>query len=149
MTKAGMPMDRFIFSDLRSRQDMAALYSRSDVLVHLSAPGQTPERLIEALSCGALVLGSDTPPVREFIRHRQNGLLAGYFDAPALADDAIRVLECPGEFEEMRKNARSCVEKHLSLPVALKNFRHLLDGLGDRLPQQFTSDLVSPEAGET
>jgi len=148
MTKAGMPMDRFIFSDLRSRQDMAALYSRSDVLVHLAAPGQTPERLIEALSCGALVLGSDTPPVREFIRHRQNGLLAGYFDPSALADDAVRALECPGEFAEMRQNARSCVERYLSVPAALKNFRHLLDNLGGRLPQQFTSELVSPEAGE-
>lgn len=148
MAAAGMPMERFMFSDLRSRQDMAALYSRSDVLLHLSAPGQTPERLIEALSCGALVLGSDTPPVREFIRHRQNGLLAGYFDPSALADEAVRVLECPQEFETMRQNARSCVERYLSIPVALKNFRHLLDSLGDRLPQRFTSDLVSPEAGE-
>lgn len=148
MTRAGLPMDRFIISEPRSRSEMAALYARSDVLVHLSVPGQTPERLVEALSCGALVLGSDTPPVREFIRHRQNGLLAGYFDPSALGDEAIRVLECPGEFEAMRRAARTLVESHLSHAVALRKFSHLLESLEEGIPQQFTSDLVSPEAGE-
>jgi glycosyltransferase involved in cell wall biosynthesis len=149
MERSGLPMDRFLFSEPRARAEMAGLYSRSDVLVHLAVPGQGPERLIEALSCGALVLGSDTAPVREFIRHRQNGLLAGYYDPSALADEAIRVLECPEEFAAMRKNARSCVERYLSSAVGLKKFRHLLDGLGENLPQQFTSELVSPEAGES
>jgi glycosyltransferase involved in cell wall biosynthesis len=148
MARVGLPLDRFLFSDPRSRTEMAELYSRSDVLVQLAAPGQSPERLIEALSCGAMVLGSDTPPVREFIRHRQNGLLAGYFDPSAMADEAVRVLECPEEFASMRKNARACVERFLSAEVALKKFRHLIDGLGDSLPQQFNSELVSPEAGE-
>jgi hypothetical protein len=148
MQRSGLPLDRFLFSAPRARSEMAELYARSDVLVYLSAPGQGSERLVEMMSCGALVLGSDTAPVREFIRHRQNGLLAGFFDPSALADEAVRAVECPAEFSSMRENARQCVVRHLSPENGARAFRHLLDGLTDRLPQQFTMDLVSPEAGE-
>jgi glycosyltransferase involved in cell wall biosynthesis len=148
MERAGLPLERFHFSGPRARPEMAELYARSDVLVYLAAPGQSPERLIELMSCGALVLGSDTAPVREFIRHRQNGLLAGFFDHSALADEAVRAISCPAEFAGMRENARNCVVRHLSREQGVRRFRHLLDGLADTLPQQFTNDLVSPEAGE-
>ncbi len=148
MTQAKYPMHRFRISPPRARSEMAELYSRSDVHIYLSTPGRTPERLIEAMSSESLVLGSDTPPVREYIRHRQNGLLAGYFDVPGMADDAIRALDRPDEFSGMRRNARATVERNLGIPAAVGRFRALLESLGDRLPDQFTADLVSPEAGE-
>ena len=43
---------------------------------------------MNALSCGAVVLGSRTSPVMEMIRDGENGLLADFFDVEEFAAHA-------------------------------------------------------------
>jgi glycosyltransferase involved in cell wall biosynthesis len=86
--------------------------------------------LLEAMACGALIVGSDTDPVRDLIVHGQNGLLGDFFDIEGLADRLIEACERPKAFESLRKAARQTVAasydtaKH-SLPQWIKLIEEL------------------------
>jgi len=72
-----------------------ALYRRvlqsAHAHVYLTVPFVLSWSLIEAMACGAPIVGSDTAPVREVIADRDTGLLAE-LRAPAAIADAIAVL---------------------------------------------------------
>jgi glycosyltransferase involved in cell wall biosynthesis len=61
------------------------------------------------------VLASDTAPVREVIRHEENGLLADFFDTEALAAQALKVLRDPGAYRSLGRAGRARIEERYSL----------------------------------
>jgi glycosyltransferase involved in cell wall biosynthesis len=61
------------------------------------------------MSTGCLVVGSDTPPVREVITDGENGLLADFFSPKQIADRVDEVLDHPTRMAEIRKKARETV----------------------------------------
>jgi glycosyltransferase involved in cell wall biosynthesis len=92
--------------------------------VYLTMPFVLSWSLLEAMSVGALVIGSDTAPVREVIEHNQNGLLVNYFDPKQLADTVCDVLANPQTYAHLRAAARQTVVDRYdfatkSLPVYL------------------------------
>nr|WP_184017407.1 glycosyltransferase family 4 protein [Sphingobium boeckii] len=68
------------------------LLSVSAAHVYLTYPFVLSWSCVEAMAMGAIVIGSDTGPVREFITHGENGFLVDFFDAKAVADKAVAVL---------------------------------------------------------
>jgi glycosyltransferase involved in cell wall biosynthesis len=68
--------------------------------------------LLEAMACGALVVGSDTAPVREVIRHGHNGVLGGFFDASNLAELVLEALAPTDSHRQMRVNARQTAMRY-------------------------------------
>ena len=83
--------------------------------------------LLDALACGAVVVGSDTEPVREMIRPGENGLLVDFFDPERIADLALGVFRDPGAYESMRQNAAAFVEEHYAAAVVVPRILELFE----------------------
>jgi glycosyltransferase involved in cell wall biosynthesis len=64
--------------------------------------------LLEALSAGCLVIGSDTAPVREVLDGK-NGLIVPFFDDEQLSERVIEALSHPRRFRSMRTQARRTI----------------------------------------
>ncbi len=76
---------------------------------YLTYPFVLSWSMMEAMSAGALVIGSDTAPVREVIRHGENGLLVDFFDIKGWSETITEALAQPDRFLKHRKAARQTV----------------------------------------
>jgi glycosyltransferase involved in cell wall biosynthesis len=99
------------------------------VHVYLTYPFVLSWSMIESLSTGCVVLGSDTPPVREVITDGENGLLVDFFDPQAIARRVGEVLDRPDGMAEMRKKARQTAVDRYALKDLLPKQIELIKGL--------------------
>lgn len=106
---------RFRFLGSVGAAELAGVFSLSDLHVYLTVPFVLSWSLLDALACECTVLASDTAPVREVIRHEENGLLAGFFDVETLAEQALRVLREPGVYRPLGRAGRALVEERYSV----------------------------------
>ena len=112
--------------------DYRRLLQRSDAHVYLTYPFVLSWSLREALSCGCAVVASDTEPVREFIRHRRQGLLTPFHDPAKLADRILELLEDRDLAGRLRENARRLAEKTLTMDRYLAAYDKLIDDVIER-----------------
>jgi glycosyltransferase involved in cell wall biosynthesis len=96
---------RVHFTGTLSYRDYLRALQVSSAHVYLTYPFVLSWSLIEALSAGCVVIGSDTAPVREVI-DGENGVLVPFFDTNQLADSVIEALAYPRRFHAMRTQAR-------------------------------------------
>jgi len=118
------------FAGRVSYADFVRLMQVSSLHVYLSYPFVLSWSLLEAMACGAPVLASATPPVREMIEDGVSGLLFDFFDRGQLVDKAVQAL-C-GDTGALRAGARARIESGLSfidasVPAYLRLFRGLLE----------------------
>ena len=98
--------------------------------VYLTYPFVLGWSCIEALSTGALVVGSATPPVKEAIAHEENGLLVDFFDVDALAQRVIDCLAAPARYAHLRAAARrTALERYDLATVCLPQQVRLVEEL--------------------
>ena len=98
--------------------------------VYLTVPFVLGWSCIEAMSAGALVVGSATPPVQEVIEHSKNGLLVDFFDSSALAQSVVDVLAQPEHYDALRKAARQTVIERYDLnTICLPQYLKKISGL--------------------
>jgi glycosyltransferase involved in cell wall biosynthesis len=105
------------------------LLSVSDAHVYLTYPFVLSWSCVEAMAAGGLVIGSDTPPVREVIEHGVNGLLVNFFDSAGIAAQVGAALADPARFAPLRDEARRTVEAHYALKHCLPKWSSLIDRL--------------------
>ncbi len=78
-----------------------------------------PKALIEAMSCGRPVIGTDVPGIREIIKHRETGFLCE--PTPEGIRSAIKALLADEKLRSyLGKNARSFVERNYSIDKIVK-----------------------------
>ena len=97
---------RIHFTGLMPHAALLDLFRLSWVHVYLTAPYVLSWSLLEAMACGALVVGSRTAPVEEVIDHGVEGLLVPFQEPEALAATLLRVLRQPAQFAGLRLGAR-------------------------------------------
>jgi len=73
-----------------------------------------PKSLLEAMSCGAAVLGADSPGIREQIKHGETGWLCGT-DEQSIRTGIQHLLNDPPLREKIGRNARRFIEENYSL----------------------------------
>ncbi|MBV9747390.1 MAG: glycosyltransferase [Acetobacteraceae bacterium] len=120
---------RVHFLGLVGYDDYRRLLRRSDAHVYLSYPFVASWSLREALASGCAVIGSDTPPVREFIQHQRNGLLTPFFEPATLAERILALFDDSWLDGHIRTGARAFAERHLSMAHYLARYRAIIANL--------------------
>jgi len=109
------------------------LFRVSACHVYLTVPFVLSWSLLEAMACGAVVVGSATAPVQEVIESGVNGLLVDYFDAGALAATIAAVLADPQGHRPLGLAARATVVERYDLQrVCLPQQLKLVDAVANR-----------------
>jgi glycosyltransferase involved in cell wall biosynthesis len=135
LTRDNYDLSRFVFTGLLPEAVLARLLAVTDLHVYLTVPFVLSWSMLNAMACGAVVLGSDTPPVRELIEHGRTGLLANFFSPEDFADAAERVLDDPAAHRPLGVAARQLILEKYGLDVCLPQFDELLrDAMGSGAP---------------
>ena len=87
--------------------------------VYLTYPFVLSWSLLEAMSSGCAVVGSETAPVQEVITHGQEGLLVNFFSPEALADSVDNLLHDRALARELGQRARDAVVQRFSLQACV------------------------------
>jgi glycosyltransferase involved in cell wall biosynthesis len=106
---------------------LAHIFSLTDLHIYLTVPFVLSWSVMNAMACGAVILGSNTAPVREVITEGRNGLLRDFFDVEGLAEAAIEVLKDPGAHRGLGTAARATIEETYSLDVVLPQMLRMYD----------------------
>ena len=116
------------------RSDVAAYAAvtglRYGDTVALTYPFVLSWLMLEAMSAGALVIGSRTPPVEELIEDGVNGRLLPFFDVAALSETLIGACRNPGASASLRAAARATAVEKFSSVAGQAAWLALLGELG-------------------
>jgi glycosyltransferase involved in cell wall biosynthesis len=128
-----LDMGRVHFLGRVPHEDFIGLMRLSSVHVYLTYPFVLSWSLLEAMSCGCAVIGSNVAPVREVIQDGKNGLLVDFFDQQGLCDRIDQVLDHPDRMQKMRDAARASVVdgydlRTVTLPRQLALVRAMAEG---------------------
>jgi glycosyltransferase involved in cell wall biosynthesis len=112
-------LSRFHFLGNINPIELGRLLAASDLHIYLTVPFVLSWSMMDAMSCGAVVLGSDTSPVREMIRDGENGLLANLLDVEEIAAKAVAVLRDPAAFRPLGRAAEQTIAQRYSVEAVL------------------------------
>jgi glycosyltransferase involved in cell wall biosynthesis len=113
--RSRIDMERIHFVGRLPHHLLTQLMQVSAAHVYFTYPFVLSWSMLEAMSCGCLIVGSKTAPVEEVIQHRHNGLLVDFFDPKALAHTVADALARGAELQPLRDAARRYVVDNLDL----------------------------------
>ena len=119
LSKDQYDLSKFTFTGILPHLDLARLLASTDLHIYLTVPFVLSWSMMDAMSCGAVVLGSATSPVQEIIRDGKNGLLANFFDPEDFATKALAVLRDPAKFRPLGRKAEEMVVSRYSLEAVM------------------------------
>lgn len=114
-----LDLSRVHFLGLVPLTTLRAMFRITRAHVYLTVPFVLSWSMLEAMATGALILGSDTAPVRELVTHDENGLLTDFFDSARIADDLERILKGEVDAARLRRAARATIASDYALPSIL------------------------------
>lgn len=119
---------RIVFTGPVPETELAKLFAITDLHIYLTVPFVLSWSLFNALACGAVVLASDTAPVRELVTHGRTGLLCPFFDVDGFVATADRVLNDPAAFTPLGAAGAELIRTEYRLDVSFARFRELCRG---------------------
>ena len=135
--------DRLHFLGLQPLGVFRDLMRISSAHIYLTVPFVLSWSLLEAMSSGALIVASDTPPVLEVIDHEINGLLVPFFDVEALVEQTNNVLDNQSEYQTLRENARRTILDHYDTADLLPRYKTLIENVSNGQKQKKHESLAS------
>ncbi len=120
---------RVHFAGRLSYEHYLRLLQVSAAHVYLTVPFVLSWSMLEAMAAGCLVIGSDTPPVREAIEDGRNGILVDFFSPDMIAARVVDALEHPARYAPMRAAARWTALSRYSLERCVPRQIALLEAL--------------------
>ncbi|MFD2264976.1 glycosyltransferase family 4 protein [Lacibacterium aquatile] len=81
----------------------------SSVHVYLTFPFVLSWSMTESMSAGCLIVGSNTQPVQEVLRHNENGLMVDFFKPEEVAATVCDALENRDKLRHLREGARNTI----------------------------------------
>lgn len=140
-------LSRIRFLGRLPQTELARLLGASDLHMYLTVPFVLSWSLLNALSCGAVVLASDTAPVREVVRDGDTGLLAPFFDVDRWCERANAVLDEPPAFRPLGAAARQLVRDTYSTDVCLPKLQKLFRDTAARSAARSSLDVSCVPVG--
>lgn len=110
-------------------QDLCRLLQLSTAHVYLTYPYALSWSVIEAMACGAPVVGNYNGPLDELIEPEHNGLLVDFNEPAQLSSALTRLITEPNLQQRLSQGARQTVEKLYTLDLALERYTTLFDQL--------------------
>jgi len=111
-------LDVQFLGNLPHRQ-LPDVINSADVFILPSLYEGHPKTLIEAMSCGAAVIGANSPGIREIITHGENGWLCET-DAKSIHDALVALLADAGLRKRLGSQARQYALAHFALSQILE-----------------------------
>ena len=108
-------LDRVHFLGRVPYDQFTKLMQISRAHAYLTYPFVLSWSMLEAMSAGAVIIGSRTAPVEEVIQQGINGLLVDFFDIPAWEAALIDALANPQAYAHLRAAARQTILDHYDL----------------------------------
>ena len=143
LRETGIDPARIHFVGTLPHEALIRLFQVSAAHVYLSYPFVLSWSMLEAMSAGVLLIGSDTPPVAEFVRHERNGILVPFFDTTALTDTLAEALAGRKGALEMRQAARQTIIDQVAMSRSLARQTALIERMIGTQPIWTGGGLVS------
>jgi glycosyltransferase involved in cell wall biosynthesis len=110
-----LDLTRVTFCETLPYHQFLAALQVSRVHVYLTYPFVLSWSILEAMACECLIVGSDTPPVKEVVSHERNGLLVPFFSPFELAQNVIAAASEPEKYRSLRTQARRTILERFDL----------------------------------
>ena len=107
-----LDINRTHFTGRIDYSDYIKLLQISRLHIYMTYPFVLSWSMLEAMACGAPILGSATPPVKEVIKQGETGFLFDFFDSEGLVENAIRMMN--RDNSDLISNARDLLDSSYS-----------------------------------
>ncbi len=137
-------LSKYLFTGFIAEETLAEILSISDLHIYLTEPFIASWSMVDAMSCGAVLLASDQRCVREYIEPGKNGLLVEFFDVEGLAKQAVEVLRDPAAYRPLAETAMQTVREGYSVDVAMPRLKTFFETVAakKREPSTLLKNLV-------
>ncbi len=119
LEKVPLDLNRVHFTGLLPYHEYLQVLQASSAHLYLTRPFVLSWSMLEALSAGCLVVGSNTAPVMEMIQDGVNGLLVDFFDTQKICDRIEEALDNPTQMAPIRAKARETILERYDLAQLL------------------------------
>lgn len=131
LKKVPLDLSRVHFTGSLPYGQYLQVIQASSVHVYLTRPFVLSWSMLESMSTGCLIVGSDTAPVTEIIQDGKNGLLVDFFSPQKIADRVDEVLNHPTRMAEIRAQARNTILERYALADLLPQHINLIKNVAN------------------